>query len=282
MDTCALYDHGFIWSLCAWWNGRSTIDFIFKRLDRFFANQLFLDLFRVLEVEHLIKYSSNHAPLMLSCNIDTVQVKKLFKFLNFWTKHESFLKVVKENWVVESMGNPFILFQGKLKKVKTALADWSMETFGDIFKQIAALEDVIKVHEIQFELNSTAQNRAKLHKVDSDLTRYYHFEEEFWRQKTGMQWFKDGNMNTKFFHAHVRSKRKRLQVSRILDKNDNWLESQECMAREAVEFFQAHFIKERIPPNFDIIQHVPRMVSRDQSAKLWKEPTMEVIKAAIF
>lgn len=60
---------------------------------------------------------------------------------------------------------------------------------------------------MKFELNPTAQNRAKLHKVEANLTRYYHLEKEFWRQKAGMQWFKDGDRNTKLFHAHVKRKR---------------------------------------------------------------------------
>ncbi|XP_075101679.1 uncharacterized protein LOC142177113 [Nicotiana tabacum] len=54
------------------------------------------------------------------------------------------------------------------------------------------------------------------------------------------------------------------------------------MAREAVEFFQAQFTEERIPTNFDIIQRVPRMMSQDQNARLWEEPTMEGVKASIF
>lgn len=54
-----------------------------------------------------------------------------------------------------------------------------------------------------------------------------------------MQWFKDGGMNTKFIHAHDRGKRMGPQVSRIIDNNGNWLESEEEMAKEAVEFFQA-------------------------------------------
>ncbi|XP_075087606.1 uncharacterized protein LOC107820507 [Nicotiana tabacum] len=252
MDTCTLYNLGFKGSLYTWWNGSSDIDCIFKRQDRFFTNQQFLDLFPALEVEHLIKYGSDHAPLLLSCNIDTVQVKKHFKFLNFWTKHKTFLKL------------------------------GAKETFGDIFKQVAALEDVIKVHEIEFELNPTAQNRAKLHKVEADLTKYYHLEEELWRQKAGMQWFKDGDRKTKFFHAHVRGKRKRLQVSRILDKNDNWIESQEEMEKEAVDCFQAQFTEERIPNNFDIINHVHRMISAEQNERMWEEPTMEEVKAAVY
>nr|XP_016502283.1 PREDICTED: uncharacterized protein LOC107820507 [Nicotiana tabacum] len=209
MDTCTLYNLGFKGSLYTWWNGSSDIDCIFKRQDRFFTNQQFLDLFPALELG-------------------------------------------------------------------------AKETFGDIFKQVAALEDVIKVHEIEFELNPTAQNRAKLHKVEADLTKYYHLEEELWRQKAGMQWFKDGDRKTKFFHAHVRGKRKRLQVSRILDKNDNWIESQEEMEKEAVDCFQAQFTEERIPNNFDIINHVHRMISAEQNERMWEEPTMEEVKAAVY
>lgn len=52
------------------------------------------------------------------------------------------------------------------------------------------------------------------------------------------------------FHAHVKGKRKRLQVSRIHDNNGYWLEAQEDMAKEAVNFFQAQFTEERVPANF--------------------------------
>ncbi|XP_070053923.1 uncharacterized protein LOC142173525 [Nicotiana tabacum] len=136
VGTCALYDLGFKGSLYTWWNGRSYDACIFKSLDRYLANQQFQDLFSALEVEHLIKYGSDHAPLLLYCNADIVQVKKPFKFLNLWTNHDTFLKVVKENCHTDCMGNPFILFQNMMKNVKKALAAWSKEIFGDIFKQI--------------------------------------------------------------------------------------------------------------------------------------------------
>lgn len=87
-----------------------------------------------MEVEHLIKYSYDHAPLVLSCNANTVQVNKPFMLLNFWIKHDTFLRVVKEHWHYDSMGNPFIVFQNKIKNIKKVLAAWSKEIFGDIFK----------------------------------------------------------------------------------------------------------------------------------------------------
>lgn len=42
------------------------------------------------------------------------------------------------------MGNPFILFQNKIKNVKNVLTVWSKEIFSDKFKQITTMEDVKK------------------------------------------------------------------------------------------------------------------------------------------
>uniref|UniRef100_A0A0V0H262 Putative ovule protein n=1 Tax=Solanum chacoense TaxID=4108 RepID=A0A0V0H262_SOLCH len=53
---------------------------------------------------------------------------KPFRFLNFWTKHETFKDLIQENWNAEFCGNPFIVFQHKLKKVKRALVKWSKDT----------------------------------------------------------------------------------------------------------------------------------------------------------
>ncbi|XP_070046792.1 uncharacterized protein [Nicotiana tomentosiformis] len=167
-NICNLFDLGYKGSLYTWWNGRSGDDFIFKRLDRCLGNLKFLELFPALEVEHLIKYGLDHAPLLLTCNVNN-------------------LRVIKEHYQSDVEGNLFVVFHHKLSNVKKALVGWSKETFGDIFKQIVTLEDVIKVHEIEFELNPTPQNRAKLHKVEADLTRYLHLAEESWRQKAGMQ-----------------------------------------------------------------------------------------------
>ncbi|XP_070032400.1 uncharacterized protein [Nicotiana tomentosiformis] len=81
--------------------------------------------------------------------------KKLDRFLTNQQFQDLFpaLEVVKENWHTDCMGNPFIVFQSKMKKIKIALAAWSREIFEDIFKQIAALEDVIKVKHVVFGLN---------------------------------------------------------------------------------------------------------------------------------
>ncbi|XP_019263812.1 PREDICTED: uncharacterized protein LOC109241529 [Nicotiana attenuata] len=162
INTCNLSDLGFKGSIFTWWNGRAEEDCIFKRLDRCVANAEFQQTFLGIEVQHLPKTGSDHSPLQLKCDIENPPVKKSFRFLNFWVEHETFKEVVKDNWKADFSANPFVLFNHKLKKIKKALSVWSRGTFGDIFQKIASLEEVVIVHEAEFEANPTKLNRQRL------------------------------------------------------------------------------------------------------------------------
>ncbi|XP_060183464.1 uncharacterized protein LOC132613460 [Lycium barbarum] len=215
INNCGMYDLGFKGSKFTWWNGQSGSDCIFKRLDICLGNQFLQTVYPNIDIQYLVRSGSDHAPMLISYAGNSEPIRKPFKFLNFWVKHHTFLDIVRENWDADFMANPFSLFHFKLKKVKAALVIWSKNTFGNIFQQIESLEDIIKAQEVQFELHPSPQNRENLHKVHAELNRYLHLEEAFWKQKAGMQWFDDGDRNTKFFHTYVQGRRKRLQIRRI-------------------------------------------------------------------
>uniref|UniRef100_A0A1U7W1W5 Uncharacterized protein LOC104224152 n=1 Tax=Nicotiana sylvestris TaxID=4096 RepID=A0A1U7W1W5_NICSY len=92
-------------------------DCIFKRLDRCLGNIELQQTFPGLEITHLSKIGSDHCPMQLKCDMEVAPIKKSFRFLNFWTKHDTFKAVVKENWNANFAVNPFILFNHKLKKL---------------------------------------------------------------------------------------------------------------------------------------------------------------------
>ncbi|KAG5581995.1 hypothetical protein H5410_052622 [Solanum commersonii] len=68
-------------------------------------------------------------------------------------------------------------------------------------------------------------------------------EEEFWKLKAGMQWFKEGERNTKFFHTIVKGRRSRLRVNRIQNNEGKWLEDQEDIEEATIEFYRRQFTK---------------------------------------
>ncbi|XP_075076322.1 uncharacterized protein LOC142162982 [Nicotiana tabacum] len=242
VNTCNLFDLGFKGSIFTWWNGRVDEDCIFKRLDRCLVNVEFQQIFPGIEVKHLSKTGSDHSPI----------------------------------------ANPYILFNHKLKKLKKALSLWSKATFGDIFQKIASMEEVVMVHEAEFEANPTGMNRERLQKVQAELIKCLALEEKYWQQKAGMTWFKEGDRNTKFFHAQVRGRRKRLQLNRIQNSGGTWIEEEQEIAEEAIKFYEEQFTEAATPSSFDIIEHVPNLINTEQNAELIKQPTKEEVKVEVL
>lgn len=75
--------------------------------------------------------------------MEEYNVKKSFKFLNFWVKYPQFNNTIQKTWTVDFVGNSFSEFHEKLKKVKISLIEWSKKTYGNIFERINTLEDII-------------------------------------------------------------------------------------------------------------------------------------------
>ncbi|XP_070042161.1 uncharacterized protein [Nicotiana tomentosiformis] len=105
-------------------------------------------------------------------------------------------------------------------------------------KKIESLEEVVLVHEAQFEVTPTKLNRERLHKVQADLIRFLALEEKYWKQKSGMAWFKHGDRNTKVFHTQIKGRRKRIYLKRIQNNQGMWIEEDEEIAVEAVNFYK--------------------------------------------
>ncbi|XP_060177887.1 uncharacterized protein LOC132607827 [Lycium barbarum] len=86
---------------------------------------------------------------------------------------------------------------------KSKLQDWighmkSKATFGDIFKQLVVREDIVRGKEQLFEDDPPPANRMVLQLAQAELKMYMHYEEEFWRQKSHLTCFSEGDRNTSF------------------------------------------------------------------------------------
>ncbi|XP_059295426.1 uncharacterized protein LOC132048754 [Lycium ferocissimum] len=166
VNMCGLVELKYYSSRFTWWNGRIDNDCIFKRPDRVFGNQELMQILSSNEVTHLIRKCSDHASLHVLCD-----------------------RSGEGNWLLDFATNPFVELHAKMKKVKKALANWNKNTYGNHFQQVSTLEDVIKVKELQLEINPSGVHREQLHKAQAELNRFLNIEEEYWKQKSGMKWF---------------------------------------------------------------------------------------------
>ncbi|XP_060202206.1 uncharacterized protein LOC132630668 [Lycium barbarum] len=167
--------------------------------------------------------------------------------------------------------------------MKGVLTQWSRTTYGDIFKKLIIREEIVRIKEDLFEEFPSCGNRSVLQQSQAELKKYSHYEEEYWRQKSGIDWFVKGDRNTRFFHNLVKGRRKRLQIQRIRDLDGNWLDNEEEMEDEAVKFYHKQFTPEDMGhTNEDILYHIPCMLDQESNEMLCKVLSDEKVKADVF
>ncbi|KAH0776603.1 hypothetical protein KY290_008014 [Solanum tuberosum] len=182
-------------------------------------------------------------------------IVRYFKFLHCWTEHEQFFETVKQYWDREVKGTPMWRFHHKLKRVASTLSSWSRKEFGDIFATVREYDEKVRIMEEEVINNNTEANRTKLHQTNANYIRYMKLESSILRQKTQLQCFKDGDTNSKYFHAIMRGRRKKLFIHKLCTGNDDWIQGDENIAKEAGEYFQHIFTGQEIRINEDILQH---------------------------
>nr|GLL49523.1 uncharacterized protein LOC109193312 [Ipomoea trifida] len=138
---CDLVEASSYGSCFTWWNGRRGESTIWIRLDMYLYTLVWESIFRIF-VRHLSKATFDHSLLLISCELISPHVApKHFVFLNLWTKHDDFFRVVQDSWIEPIDGAPMFVLATKV------LGVWSKGTFGDIFVKLKECEDKVQALE---------------------------------------------------------------------------------------------------------------------------------------
>jgi len=119
------------------------------------------------------------------------------------------------------------------------------------------------------------------------MTQWHHRslqEETLWKQKSRVQWLKEGEKNSKFFHRSTLDYR---NVNKILNlKNDSGdtLHNHREISSLLTEHFK-HIAQEsdidRAEAINTLTQSIPKVVTKDQNLALLKEISMEEVEEGV-
>ncbi|KAG5580250.1 hypothetical protein H5410_050877 [Solanum commersonii] len=118
---------------------------------------------------------------------------RYFKFLNCWTDQPNFLDIVKACWERTVEGNNMWKFHQKLKRLSNTLSTLSRKEFGDIFTEVKEYEEKVKTTGEQLIQDHSETNRTILHEINAKYIRFLEIEDSILKQKTQLQWFKEGD-----------------------------------------------------------------------------------------
>ena len=91
-------------------------------------------------------------------------------------------------------------------------------------------------------------------------------EEILWKQKSRVQWLKERERNTSFFHKSMIQRRQHNIIFSLKDQNGNRLFNHEDMEKELVDHFK-NLLTELEPNRTEAIekitQHIPHVITKD-------------------
>ena len=163
---------------------------------------------------------------------------KPFKFFNYWIKHLAFFTTVKDSWLEPMFGSFMVILHRKLKRLKQSLKAFNKVHFFDISMKVkakrvefAGTQEVIlsnpRAHLVQLEKN-----------LSIELYELMLAEESFYKQKSRIQWLREGYSNTSFFHKSVVARQSRNTISTLLNANGNRISFFSKLVEEVVSFFR--------------------------------------------
>ncbi|GAV92937.1 Exo_endo_phos domain-containing protein [Cephalotus follicularis] len=104
--------------LHTWSNMRVGAGAITKKLDRALGNWQWFNLLGDSFAHFLPPGISDHSPITIQLRDMKHSNGRPFKFLNFWTKNDMFLRVVRQEWDKKYIGSPLVVVHKKLKSLR--------------------------------------------------------------------------------------------------------------------------------------------------------------------
>ncbi|GJR58907.1 hypothetical protein Tco_1501069 [Tanacetum coccineum] len=161
-----------------------------------------------------------------------------FRFMNVLADKPNFLSTVKDNWYTEVQGFRMFVLAKRLKNIKKHLRNMNRLN-GNVFDKVKVLRDELK--RVQ---NSLDKDPDCLHLREEEYIYCNAYkeaakdEEKVLRQKTRIQWLKDSDQNSAYFHNSLKGRMVRNRIEVVYDSDGNKYEGDDTAPK-----FVDHFRK---------------------------------------
>jgi ribonuclease HI len=162
--------------------------------------------------------------------------------------------------------------------VAGSLRNWSRDTFGSVKKEIKKLERELK----SLRLAPWHNESSEIKGIEVKLCELFEREEVMARQRSRVEWLREGDRNTAFFHARA-SARRRTNKIKVIIRNDGSRCTELAGIKSEVEsFYEEMFSTEPCGAINEVLDAIQNKVTDNMNDDLCKRVTNEEIKVALF
>ncbi|XP_027169591.1 uncharacterized protein LOC113769332 [Coffea eugenioides] len=171
----------------------------------------------------------------------------------------------------------------KLKAVKQALRRWNKEVVGNVFDRIREDEEKVMTVECSLGERPTEEGQHQFIQAQGELKASLLQEANYWRQKACIRWLKEGDANSKLFHAQVKQMRARTYMHRMKDRNGVWIDESAKIEEMTIEYFADILLQSgQVQVDHSLLGVIPWVISEQDNMELQQFPTEEEVKIVVF
>lgn len=148
--------------------------------------------------------------------------------------------MIRKAWEPDCIRSPMFKVAYKIKRCRLALLRWNKQLQGNSAVKIQILKDEL---ETLRELEGRRDwERWFLLKNQFDIT--YKEEEMNWSQEARIQWLKEWDKNTHFFHANIVQRKKNNRIEQLLKEKGGFCNTEDEVVDEISRFYSELFTSE--------------------------------------
>uniref|UniRef100_A0A803P559 Reverse transcriptase domain-containing protein n=1 Tax=Cannabis sativa TaxID=3483 RepID=A0A803P559_CANSA len=203
------------------------------------------------------KFASDHRAiavdvLLLNSTHAKPARKTRFRFEKMWLKEEEAAVIIRSNWKF-----------GKMKKVISQLQ-----------QSVAALNNATD------KTNATV---SQLKNTEAILDELLAQEEEYWHQRSRVDWLQCGDQNTKFFHAHASSRQAKNTIKSLINDQGITVNSKDDLTQVICSFYSSLFATDGVQPESlqTVLNAIPETIPPTMNMSLTAPFTPEEVVAAL-
>ncbi|XP_048623608.1 uncharacterized protein LOC125592465 [Brassica napus] len=246
------------------------------RLDRAVGNEDWHEKFPHSAVKNMRLWGSDHRPVLADILTKPIRKYKKFKFDKRWLDNEELRQVILGGWKSPDLP-PDASIMEHISSCRKALGEWRRQHNLNSAKQVEELKE--KVESMYSNDDATPEEIAEELKELADALKA---EELFWKQKSRVFWLREGDKNTKIFHALTKQRRARNKITQLLDGDENVVEDEEGLVAIATSYFRQIFESSNPEEIEEALSEVSTTITGSINNDLAAPVTEWEVKLALF